>query len=106
MSNNRGFLRWLQGKTGGNGTAQMQGESLIRVPDTADCFRAIITALRSIAEGKGVFIPTPSPEERTVRLLVKNLGRKMPESDVSVLQLRSKYQEAAGTAKDRPLTPH
>ena len=83
VSNTWSFLRWLQGETGGNGTAQMRGESLVLVPDTADCFRATITALRSIEEGKGVSFHTYSlPEDRTVRLLVKNLGRKMPESDV------------------------
>ena len=49
----------------------------------ADCFRATITALRSIKKGKGVSFHTYSlPEDRTVRLLVKNLGRKMPESEV------------------------
>ena len=52
-----------------------------------------------------------------MRLLVKNLDRNMPESDVreelevlgitvvSVLQLRS-HRRATDTAKDRPLTPH
>ena len=118
VSNTRSFLRWLQGKTGGNGTAQIRGESLVLVPDTADCFRATITALRSIEKGKDVSFHTYSlPEDRTVRLLVKNLGRKMPESDVreelevlgitvmSVLQLRS-HRRTTDTAKDRPLTPH
>ena len=35
VSNTRSFLRWFQGKTGGNGTAQMRDESLVLVPDMA-----------------------------------------------------------------------
>ena len=72
------------------------------MPDTADCVQATVTALRSIEEGKGVSFQTYSvPDDRTVRLLMTNLGRKMPQSDVReelemlcvpvvlVLQLRS-----------------
>ena len=57
------------------------------------------------------------PEDRCVRLLVKNLGRGMPESVVreelealdihvqAVMQLRSGRRDQDPT-KDRPLTPH
>ena len=56
-------------------------------------------------------------EERSGRLLVKNLGRGMPESVVreelevldiyvqAVMQLRSARRDQ-DPAKDRPLTPH
>jgi hypothetical protein len=57
------------------------------------------------------------PEDRSVRLLVKNLGKTMPESVVQeelaafgisaqgVMQLRSGRRSQDGT-QDRPLTPH
>ena len=53
------------------------------VPGTADGFRATVSALRSLDGSKGVTFHTFSlPEDRCVRLLVKNLGRQMPESVV------------------------
>ena len=56
---------------------------LALVPDTADCLRITITALQYIKEGKGVSFHIHSlPEDRTVRFLVKNLSRTMPESDL------------------------
>jgi hypothetical protein len=52
------------------------------VPSTADGFRATVSALRSLG-GKGVSFQTFSlPEKRCVRLLVKNLGKGIPESVV------------------------
>jgi len=53
------------------------------VPSTADGFRAAISALRSL-DGREVvsFHTFTLPEDRSVRLLVKNLGRGMPESAV------------------------
>ena len=56
------------------------------------------------------------PEDRCVRLLVKNLGRGMPESVVrelealdihvqAVMQLRSGRRDLDPT-KDRPFNPH
>ena len=57
------------------------------------------------------------PEDRSVRLLVKNMGRRMPESVVrevlealdihvqAVMQLRSGRGDQDPT-KDHPLTPH
>jgi hypothetical protein len=50
------------------------------VHSTADGFRATVSALRSIDGKKSVSFHTfYLPEERCVRLLVKNLGKQMPE---------------------------
>jgi hypothetical protein len=51
------------------------------VPKTANGFRATVSALRSLDGSKGVSFHTFSlPEDRCVRLLLKNLGKHMPES--------------------------
>ena len=86
------------------------------VPHTAEGFRAAVSALRSLDRSKGVRFHTFSlPEDRSVRLLIKNLGRHMPEGVVQeeqenlgtcvqgVLQLRSgrRNQEAD---KAHPIT--
>jgi hypothetical protein len=63
----------------------MNGEKLMIVPGTADGFRVTVSALRSLDGSKGVTFHTfPLPEDRCARLLVKNLGRQMPESVVRV----------------------
>ena len=50
-------------------------------PATAYGFRAAVGALRSLEGRDGVTIHTFSlPEDRCVRLLIKNLGRRFPES--------------------------
>jgi hypothetical protein len=50
------------------------------VPRTAKGFRAAVTALRSLDGSKGVSFHTFSlSEDRCVGLLVKNLGRHMPQ---------------------------
>ena len=49
------------------------------VPQTADGFRATVIALRSRYGRNGVSIHTSLPENLYVRLLIKNLGRQMPE---------------------------
>ena len=72
------------------------------VPETADDFRAAVSALRSLDVSKGVSFHTfPLPEDRCAHLLIKNLGRRMPEDVVreelealgicvqGVMQLRS-----------------
>jgi hypothetical protein len=72
------------------------------VPSTADGFRAVVSALRSHDEGECVSFHTFTlPADRCVRLLLKHLGRGMPESVVreeleslnirvqGVMQLRS-----------------
>jgi hypothetical protein len=75
---------------------------LIVVPSTADGFRATVRALRSLEGREGVsFHNFLLPEDCCVRLLVKTLGKWMPESVVreeleslnihvpGVMQLRS-----------------
>jgi len=53
------------------------------VPLTADGFRASVSTLWSLDGKVGVSFHTFTlPEDRCVRLLVKNLGRDMPESVV------------------------
>jgi hypothetical protein len=88
------------------------------VPQTADCFRPTVIALRTLDEIKGVSFHTFSlPEDRCVRLLLKNVGRNTPEEIVreeletlcirvqGVLQLRSGRRDQY-SAQVRPLTPH
>jgi hypothetical protein len=59
--------------------AQLKGENLMVVPSTADGFRAALRALRSLDGKEGVnFHIFTLPEDRCVRLLVKNLGKGMP----------------------------
>jgi hypothetical protein len=61
----------------------MKGEHLMLVPELPDGFRATISALRSIGEGERVRFHTFSlPEDRRVRLLLKNLGKRMPEAEI------------------------
>jgi len=63
--------------------AQLMSENLMVVPSTADGFRAVVSALRSIDGKDGVSFHTFTLlEDRYPRLLVKNLGRGMPESIV------------------------
>jgi hypothetical protein len=96
----------------------MRGETLMLVPETADGFRATIGALRSLGEDKGVSFHTFSlSEDSCVRLLLKNVGKRIPESEIkeeletfsisvqTVMQLRSKRRDQ-DPEKDRPLTPH
>ena len=53
------------------------------VPSKADGFRAAVRALRSFNGKEGVSFHTFTlPEDRCARLLVRNLGRDMPESVV------------------------
>ena len=62
---------------------RLKGEKLMVVPSTADGFRAVVIALRSL-DGKEVvsFHTFILPEERCLRLLIKNLGKGKPESFV------------------------
>jgi len=98
--------------------AQLKSEKLMVVPSTADGFRAVVSTLRSLDEKDGVSFHTFTlPEDRCARLLVKNLGRVMPESVVreeletlnicvqGVTQLRSGRRDP-DPAKDRPPTHH
>jgi hypothetical protein len=118
VKNPRSFLEWVRTKSASKLVAQMKGEYLMLVPETADGFRATISALRSLGEGDGVSFHTFSlPEDRCVRLLLKNLGKHMPEAEIkgelealrihvqAVMQLRSRRRDQ-DIEKDRPLTPH
>ena len=93
---------WLRSRCPKGLTAQMKGENLMVVPETADDFRAAVSALRSLGVSKGVSFHTFSlPEDCCARLLIKNLGRRMHEDVVreeledlgicvqGVMQLRS-----------------
>jgi len=90
----------------------------VDVPSTANGVRAAVGALRFLDGKDGVsFHILKLPEDRCARLLVKNLGKGMPESVVreelesldirvqGVTQLRSgrRYPDPA---KDHPPTPH
>ena len=63
--------------------AQLKGEKIMVASSTADGFQAAVSALRSLDGREGLSFHTFTlPENRCVRLLVKNLGRGMPESVV------------------------
>ena len=98
----RAFLAWLWASCPGSLTAQLKAEKLMVVPSKANGFRAVVSALRSLDGAEDVSFQTFTlPEDRCVRLLVKNLGRGMAESVVreemealdihlqAVMQLRS-----------------
>jgi hypothetical protein len=72
------------------------------MPEAVDGFRATIGALRFLDVSEGVSLHTYSiPENRRVRLLLKNLGKRMTEAETpeelealhinvqAVMQLRS-----------------
>ena len=83
LSDARNFLAWLRASCPGGLMAQLKAERLMVVPSTADGFRAAVSALRSLDGKEGVSFHTFTlTEDRCVRLLVKNLGRGMPESVV------------------------
>jgi len=118
VSDARSFLVWLQASCTGSPMTQIKGEKLLIVPSTTDGFRAAVTALQSIFGKEGVSFHTfTPPEDRRVRLLVKNLGRDMPQSVVreepeslntrvqGVTQLRSGHRHPDPT-KERPPIPH
>ena len=118
VSDTRGFLAWLRATYQSNLTAQIKAERLLLVPVTADGFRATVAALRSLDSSRGVSFHTFFlPEDRGVRLLVKDFGKTMTESVVheemaalsisvqGLMQLRSGRRSQNG-AQDRPLTPH
>jgi hypothetical protein len=78
----RKFLDWVRAKSG-KLAAQMKGGYLMLVPEKADAFRATISTLRSLGDGQAVSFHTFSlPEDRCVHLLMKNLGKLMPETEI------------------------
>jgi len=118
VSDTRAFLAWLRASCPCGLMAQLKSEMLMVVPSTADGFRAAVSALRSF-DGKGgvSFHTFTLPEDRCARLLVKKVGRGMPESVVreeqeslnicvqGVTQMRYGRRDP-DPAKDRPPTPH
>jgi len=95
-----------------------KGKRLMLVPQTTDTFRNRVSAPQSLDGSKGVSFHTFSlPEDHCVHLLVKHLGRQMPEGVVreemeilgiciqGILQLHSgrSDQEAPNVSS---LTPH
>ena len=117
VNDTRAFLAWLRGSCPSKLTVQLKAEKLVVVPGTADGFRGAVNALRALNFESGVSFHTyPLPEDRCVRLLIKNFGRRMPESVVleelrsldihvqGVMQLRSGRRDQ-DPAKDRPPTP-
>jgi hypothetical protein len=110
-------MEWIRAKFGSKPVAQMKGQILMLVHETADGFRTTIGALRSIDESKSVSYHTFSlPEDRCVRLLLKNVGKRMPEAEIreelealrinmqAVMQHRSKRRDR--DPEVCPLTPH
>jgi hypothetical protein len=79
----RAFLAWLRASCPSKLTAQLKAERLVVVSATPDGFWDAVTALRSLDGTSGVNFHTYSlPEDRCVRLLIKNLGKRMPEGVV------------------------
>jgi len=79
----RTFLAWLRASCRGGLMAQLKTDNLMVVPSTADGFRSAVSALRSLDGKDGVSFHTFTlPEDRCARLLLKNVGRGMPESVV------------------------
>jgi hypothetical protein len=118
VTDTRGFLAWVLASCPSGLSAQTKGEKLMLVPRTAEGFRAAVSALRSLGGSKGLSFHTFSlPEDRCVRLLVKNLGRLMPEKVVreelenlgisvqGILLLRSGRRDQKAATAHR-LTPH
>jgi len=106
VSDTHSFLAWLRASCPGGLMAQLKGEKLMVVPSIADGFRATVSVLWSLDGKDGESFHTFTlPEDRCVQLLVKNLGRGMPESVVreeleslnirvqGVMQLRSSRRD-------------
>jgi len=117
VSDTRSFLAWLRASCPGGLMDQLKGEKLMVVPSTADGFKVAVSAPRPLDGKDGVSFHTfTAPDDHCARLLVKNLGRGMPESIVrdelkslnirvqGVTQLRSRRRYPDPT-KDRHPTP-
>ena len=112
----RAFLACLRATCPGGLAAQLKAENLMVVPSPPTVFEPWSANCGPLM-GEGVSFHTFTlPEDRCVRLLVKNLGRGMPESVVreklealgihvqAVMQLCSGRRDQDPT-KDHPLTP-
>jgi hypothetical protein len=83
VKNTLKFLEWIRAKSESKLVAQIKGEILMLMSETADGFWAAIGALRPLNVSEGVSFHTFSlPEDRCVRLLLKNLGKRMPEAEI------------------------
>jgi hypothetical protein len=116
--NTRDILSRIRASCASGLTVQIKRETLMLVPRTAKGFRATVSALWSPDVGEGVTFHTFAlPEDRCMRLLIKNLGRHTPEGVLkeelenlgislqAVLQLRSGHS-GQETSNAHPLTPH
>jgi len=63
----RTFLAWLRASCPGGLMAQLKNETLMVVPSTADGFRAVVSALRSLDGKDGVSFHTFTLPETAVR---------------------------------------
>ena len=95
------FLKLQKEDTGGNGSAKMQGDKLVLVPNKAECFRVTVRMLRSIDTSKGVAFHNYRLPEQDVREELEIL--EIPVQ--LVLQLHYQHRDP-DPAKDRFLTPH
>jgi len=83
VCNTRYFLAWLRASCPCGLMAQLNVEKLVVVQSTADGFRDVFSTLRSLDGKDGVSFHTFTlAEDRCVPLVVKNLGRVMPDSVV------------------------
>ena len=74
VSDTHAFLAWLRQSCLIGSTAQLKGKILTVVPSNAEGFQIAITSLRSLARKDGDRFHTFTlPEDRCVRLMVKNL---------------------------------
>jgi hypothetical protein len=101
VKNTRTFLKWSHKKSS-KLVAQIKGEYPVLVSETDEGFWAAINTFRSLGEGKGVSFHTISLlEDQCVCLLLKNLGKRIPEAEIreelevlhiyeqTIMQLRS-----------------
>jgi hypothetical protein len=118
VRNPRKFLECIRAKTASELLAQMKRQILTLEPETAEGLRATIGDLQSLGEGKGVSFHTFSlAEDGCIGLLLKNLGKRMPEAEIkkelealhinvqALMLLRSKRRDR-DSEKELPLTPH
>ena len=113
--NVRLFLKWIKEETGRDGSARMQGDKVVLVPKTTDCFRTRVRVLSYIKTRKGMAFHTYGlPEELCTRVLMKGVGNSIPQQDVteglknllnpvqSVMQLHSQRRDADPAKTDSP----
>ena len=77
VTDTRGFVTWLRASCRIGLSAQTKGEKQMLVPHTTEGFSAAVSALRSLDGSKSEF--SHLSEDRCLRMLIKKLGRHMPE---------------------------